>query len=829
MRARVPVWIGVWLGIALSGIVSLQAATPEPASSAASPQRKLLNQYCVACHNEKIKTANLMLDKLDVENVPVGAEVWEKVIRKLRTGAMPPAGMPRPDKSAYDSLATYLETSLDRAAETKPNPGRPAVHRLNRTEYSNAIRDLLAINIDASSLLPGDDSGYGFDNIGDVLTVSPMLLERYMSAADKISRLAVGDPSLHSVVETYSLPKGLVQEDRMSDDLPFGSRGGIAIRHFFPLDGEYVIQIRLQRDKLEFIMGLADRHQLDVRLDGERIKLFSIGGELKGKGKLENPDQQPYDRIADANLEVRVSAKAGTRLIGVTFLKDAVKPEGIIQRGRNKAFFEGIGSVTVIGPYDAKGPGDTPSRRKIFVCNPQIRAALRQAQGRERSRTATERERSGNNDEQTCAKKILSSLAHRAYRRPVNEADLQPLLGLYNAGRKKGGFEAGIEMALRGVLVSTGFLFRVERDPVSQAAAASDASYRIGDLELASRLSFFLWSSIPDDELLGLAERGKLKDPAVLEQQVRRMLADSRAKALVTNFAGQWLYLRNVSAVHPDPDEYPSFDENLRQAFRQETQLFFESMVREDHSVLDLLNADYTFVNERLAEHYQIPNIFGNDFQRVTLSDENRRGLLGQGSILTVTSYATRTAPTLRGKWLLENILGTPPPPPPPNVPSLKDTSDTKVLTMRQRMEQHRANPVCASCHSRMDPLGFALENFDAIGQWRTTTGTAKAPIDSSGALPDGTKFQGPAELRKILLSHPEQFVTTVTEKLLTYALGRGVEYYDQPAIRKIVRGAASSDYRWSSLIFGIIQSTPFQMRKPAEATTAAALSEPRP
>jgi len=504
-----------------------------------------------------------------------------------------------------------------------------------------------------------------------------------------------------------------------------------------------------------------------------------------------------YERTADATLEARFAAQAGTHQIAATFLKDTVKAEGVqVQNDRNRAFFEGVANVIVIGPYNATGPGDTPSRRKIFVCTP-----------------------AGPSDEEPCAAKILSNLARRAYRRAVTEKDVQPLLALYREARSQargqGGFEAGIGMALRGILISTGFLFRAEGDPVPPAAATPGAAHAVSDFELASRLSFFLWSSIPDDELLGVAERGRLKDPAALEQQVRRMLADPRARTLVDNFAGQWLYLRNMATAAPDPDEFPEFDENLRQAFQQETELFFEDMLREDRSVLELLDADYTFLNERLARHYGIPNVYGNDFRRVTLTGAQRGGLLGQGSVLTVTSYATRTSPTLRGKWLLENILGAPPPPPPPDVPSLKDRGeDGRILSVREQLEQHRANAVCSSCHARMDPLGFALENYDGIGRWRTASGAAGTPIDSSGVLPDGTKFQGPAELKKILLGRRQQFVTTFTERLLTYALGRGVEYYDQPAVRKIVREAAPGNYRWSSIISGIVQSTPFQMRR---------------
>jgi hypothetical protein len=751
-----------------------------------------------------------MLDKQDIENVPAGAAVWEKVIRKLRTRAMPPAGVPRPDETTYDSLAAYLETTLDRVAETRPNPGRPAVHRLNRTEYTNAVRDLLALEIDGGSLLPGDDSGYGFDNIADMLTVSPTLLERYLSASRKITRLAIGDTAIPPSDETYDIPKLLSQEGRMGEDLPFGSRGGVAIRHYFPLDGEYVIKIHLLGNDQKTILGLSEQHQLDVRLDGERIKLFTVGGLAKGMigdtEARENPELAEKLRTADSGLEVRFPAKAGTRLIAVAFPRESSVLEGV-HRSRLPGFASdpydesdpsfdefdpALASVTISGPYNAKGLGETPSRKKIFVCHP-----------------------AGVQDEETCAKKILSALARQAYRRPVTGGDIEGLLGLYKMGRSEGGFEAGIGMALQKILVSPEFLVRVERDP---ANTAPNAAYRISDLELASRLSFFLWSASPDDELLGLAERGKLKEPGVLEQQVRRMLRDVRSQALVNNFAGQWLYLRNIQSVMPDLETFPNFDENLRAAFQKETELFFESIVREDRSVMDLLNADYTFLNERLARHYGVPNVYGSHFRKVKLTDEARRGLLGQGSILTVTSYVTRTSPTIRGKWVLENILGAPPPPPPANVPALQDRrEDGKILSVRQQMEQHRANPVCSTCHSRMDPLGFALENFDAIGKWRTTSGADDTPIDASGQLPDGTKIDGPAELRKVLAGKETQFVTTVTEKLLTYALGRGVEYYDQPSARRIVREAAASDYRWSSLMLGIINSTPFQRRRSRE------------
>ena len=782
------------------------AHPPTPQMLAAtSHYKEVLNQYCVVCHNQQTRTAGLALDTVDLRNVPQGAEVWEKVLDKLRDQAMPPAGMPRPDADFYHGIVSYLETSLDYAAVVKPQPGRVAIHRLNRAEYTNAVRDLLDTEIDAESMLPVDDSGYGFDNIADVLSVSPTLLTRYLSAAGKVARLAIGDPDVRPNLESYDIPYLLQQDDRMSEDLPFGSRGGIAIRHNFPRDGEYVIKIRLQRAGIEHdrqIIGISTQHQLDVRLDGQRVKLITLGGQAVGKKKF------GYDnsaRTLDADAEIHFTAKAGTRLVGINFVNDDWEREGVLEsslaqyrlldkssEGRSdspgdKEDSPALSQVSIAGPYNPQGMSDTPSRQKVFICHPTSSA-----------------------DELPCATKILSHLARHAYRRPVTQADLEPLLKVYKVGRSEGNFEAGISTALQRILVSPEFLFRIERDPSSLAAGAA---YRIDDLELASRLSFFLWSSIPDDELLSLATAGKLKDPAVLERQVKRMLADPKSDALVTNFFGQWLYLRNMPGVHPDPEAFSDFDENLRSAFEQETHLFLQSNLREDRSVLNLLNADYTFVNDRLAKFYGIPNVYGSQFRRVSLAGhDERRGLLGQGAILTVTSYANRTSPTLRGKWLLSNVLGTPPPPPPPNVPSLKEDKDQQVLTMRQRMEQHRANPACSVCHARMDPMGFALENFNGVGEWRTV-GEDHTKIDASGALPDGTKFNGPAELRKLLLSHPEQFASSVTEQLMTYALGRGVEYYDKPAIRKIVRDASANNYHWSSIVLGIVNSAPFRMR----------------
>lgn len=748
-------------------------------------QRALLDRYCVNCHSQKLKTAGVVLEGINIDDPGAGA-VWEKVLRKVRTGEMPPPGLPRPAAAGSASFISWLESTLDQAAAAHPNPGRPAIHRLNRAEYSNAIRDLLALDIDPGATLPADDSGYGFDNIGDVLSVSPILLERYMSVARKISRLAVGDPGIRPSVEQYSVARNVLQDDRSSDDLPLGSRGGMAVRHPFPLDAEYSIRVHVRAPRGGLRGGDAGLPpKLDIRLDGARLKLFDVAaGNPQG-----NDDEQGL-------YEIRVPVKAGTRLVGVTFLKETAEVEGVLQprlTGPAAAFNPRPASLDYVqigGPFQATGPGDTPSRARIFLCHP-----------------ATQKE------EEPCAMKILSSLARHAYRRPVTDADLRPLLSFYETGRRDGNFEAGIEMALRRMLVSPDFLFRIERDP---PGSAPGSVYRINEFELASRLSFFLWSSIPDNQLLELAERGKLKESAVFEQQVRRMLDDSRSKALVRNFAGQWVYLRNLALLKPDPDVFPEFDESLRDAFQRETELFFETILREDRSVVDLLDANFSFLNQRLARHYQIPNVYGSHFRRVTFNSNERGGLLGQGSILTVTSYPTRTSPVLRGKWILENLLGTPPPPPPANVPDLKAKSDDGTpLSLRQQMEKHRANPACAGCHARMDPLGFALENYDGIGKWRTHD--AKNEIDSSGALPDGTKFHGPAELRKVLLSRRDEFVGNLSEKLLTYALGRGLEYYDKPAVRTITRAAARDDYRLSAIIMAVVKSTPFQMRRSGE------------
>ena len=781
-----------------------QAPSASP-QTAVLPDRALLDQYCVACHNDRTRQAGLTLQTIDTDQIGQIAEeveVWEKVARKLRSRAMPPPGRPRPDDAVYDAVAASLESALDRAAAADPNPGRPPIHRLNRVEYRNAVRDLLALDIDERALLPPDESGYGFDNIADVLAMSPVLLDRYMVAAEKVSRLALGDASIRPVVQTHTVPYTLWQDGRMSEELPFGSRGGLAVRHHFPLDGEYVIRLSLQRAYGNHIRGLGEANDIELRLDRRRISQFTVGGvgERAPWDAVSRPSL--YEQTADEGLQVRVNVKAGTRLVSAAFLDRAAVAEGVLEprpgvsslaysRDRNAAM--ALDSIEISGPYNARTPEDTSSRRRVFVCSPS---------------EATQ--------EESCAEEILSSLARRAFRRPVDDDDVEPLLSLYREGRNDGGFETGIQFALRGILIDPEFLFRVERDPAGVAPATA---YRLSDLALASRLSFFLWSSIPDDELLDVAARDQLEDPAILEQQVARMLRDARSDALVENFFGQWLLLRNMRTVAPDTEAFLDFDENLREAMERETELFVESQVRDDRSVLDLLRSDYTFLNARLARHYGIPNVYGNHFRRVTTVDgHGRGGLLGQGSILTATSYPNRTSPTKRGLWVLENLLGSPPPSPPPEVPGLPDANhpdDGRSLSMRERMEVHRTSPVCASCHVRMDPLGFSLENFDGIGAWRTLEGGT--PIDASSTLPDGASFEGPSGLRDLLLGQAERFAETVTEKLLTYALGRGVEYYDGPAVRAITRDAAASDYRWSKVILGIVESTPFQMRRSRE------------
>ena len=828
--------LGLTVAFAGVGFLGVQAAEPQPmaapraAAAVAASQRALLDRYCVTCHNERLQTGGLALDALDVSRVGDAPEIWERVVLKLRGGVMPPAGRPRPDRQTYDGFRAWLEAELDRAAATGVEPGRVPTHRLNRAEYANAVRDLLALEVDAAALLPADDTGHGFDNLAGTLALSPVLMERYLSAARRISRLAVGDPTIGPgfTSQVYGVPITMAQNERMSEDLPFGSRAGLAVRHHFPLDGEYVVTIRLKRSVYEYIVNIDEAHDLDLRVDGRRVARFNVGGAEPGKpapatfsgtfvaaGDAEYPSQDwdDYRTGADADLIVRVPVRAGTRVVGVSFVGKSWEQEGVRQpplREYGATVTEttdtsprpegpGVESVAIDGPYAASGPGETASRARIFVCRPSGGAGA--GRGGPGVRAA----------EEACAREILATLARRAYRRPVDGADLGPLLAFFRTGREADGFEAGIRMALERLLIDPEFLFRIERDP---EGIAPGAPYRLADLELASRLSFFLWSSIPDDELLDAAASGALSDPAERGRQVRRMLADARSRALVDNFAGQWLSLRSVEGIAPDPNLFPDFDENLRDALRQETELFVESQLREDRSVVDLLRADYSFLNERLARHYGIPGITGSHYRQVALPDDRRGGLLGHGSILAVTSYGNRTSPVLRAKWLLENVLGTPPPPPPPDIPPLPAGGEAgEPRTVRERLAQHRRNAACAICHAPMDPLGFALENFDAVGAWRTRD--AGLPVDASAVLADGaTAFDGPAGLRRVLLARSEQFVETVTEKLLTYALGRGIEHYDRPVIRAIVRAAADDDYRWSSLLLGIVESTPFRMRR---------------
>ena len=774
---------------------SAQPSSPIGAVSAASSQRQTLDRYCVTCHNQRLVTAGLKLDDADVANPGAGAEIWEKVVRKLRTGIMPPPNMPQPSMDDRVALLSWLETSLDKAAAAKPNPGRTeTLRRLNRTEYQNAIRDLLAVDIDAASLLPADESGHGFDNV-TVGDLPPALLDRYISAAQKISALAIGSTQTSLQSDIIRVPPDATQEGHV-EGLPVGTRGGVVFPYTFVQNGEYDLQIYLARGYSGDVDGLKDPqpHEIKVLLDRTPIGEFTVQ-------KPENGD----DSLIDKNLKIRVPVTAGPHQVGVTFVKNS---SSLLETGRQplqSRFNErrhprvtpAISQVSVTGPYAPQGADETPSRHRIFVCRPAF------AKGSGEAGPST-------SEETACARRILSALMRRAYRHPISEADLERPMAFYREGKSERDFDAGIGKALTAVLVNPEFLFRVEADPAKTPAGAA---YRISELELASRLSFFLWSSVPDDALLDAAIRGELRRPEVLERHVRRMLADPRSYNLASNFAGQWLRLRNVTSVDPNVRLYPDFDDNLRQAFRTETELFVDSVVREDRSVLDLLRADYTFLNERLAKHYGIPNVYGSRFRRVELGPDSRRGgLLRQGSVLAVTSYATRTSPVIRGVWVLSNVVGAPPPPPLPNVPAL-DGNVPANLPVRERMAAHRASPVCASCHRTIDPVGFALENFDAVGRWRDNEGDS-GPVDVSGTLPGTGDIKGVSGLEDALLQRPDLFATTLTEKLLTFALGRGVEYYDAPAVRKILREAQPAGYRFSSLILGIVNSAPFQMRR---------------
>ncbi len=794
------------LAAVLAGAGSGSAAAQGAAGAAAdlSAHQALVDRYCVNCHNEavvegrdqpssplvaQLRAAGLSLDTLDLREVDEHADQWEKVVRKLRGGVMPPAGRPRPDAETLDTFVGWLEDELDEVWARAPEPGRTATfHRLNRTEYRNAIRDLLAIEIDAVDFLPADDSSFGFDNIGGVLTMSQSLLESYLNAARTISRLAVGSPVPATTADTYEAAQDLPQ-DRRVEGLPFGTRGGLVVEHLIPRDAEYDIRIDLTGTR-----RLGVHHDLEVSVDGEAVRRFTVG-------PAPEDGSNPY---ADASkIEFRVAVPSGPRQIAATFFK---KPAALVEQVRepfsnprvsgNTGGGAGaqpfVQSLTVVGPFNATGVGETPARTRIFTCHPAAES-----------------------EEMDCARRILSGLARRAYRRGVAEAELAELLRFYSEGRSAegGGFDTGVEMGLRRLLVSPEFLYRVELDP---AGVARDTPYPVSDLDLASRLSFFLWSSIPDDELLSLAEAGGLREPAVLAGQVRRMVADPRSRSLTTNFAAQWLELRNLeTTVRPGEPFSVAFDELLRQSMLRETELFFDGVVRGNRGVVELLTADYTFVNERLAEHYGLDGVTGSHFRRVALPPETHRaGILGHGSVLTLTSHAIRTSPVLRGKWILNNVLGTPPPDPPPNVPALDDTrNQAKRPTLRARMEQHRNNPACSACHAMIDPPGFALEHFDAIGRWRDVDVSFNA-IDASGVLPDGRRFDGVEEFRAALIDPPEPFVTTVTEKLMTYALGRGLDYYDMPPLRRIVRAAAADDYRFHTVILGIVTSDPFLMRR---------------
>ena len=717
--------------------------------------------------------------------------MWEKVIRKVRAGMMPPAGMPRPDAAMLDAFVAHLETTIDRAATASPRPGRTALHRLNRAEYANAIRDLLALEIDATALLPPDDESSGFDNIADVLTVSPSLMERYLSASWNISRAALGNVNITPATVTYRVRPDLSQDQHI-DGMPPGTRGGMRVEHTFPVDGEYIIRLRLWRNTFDLMRGMEDPHDIEIAMDGVRLTVVTVGGRDDFGRMAENPGTFGAD--LDKRLTVRLPVKAGTHTIWATTVLRSHAPRDDLIKPFIRTTVDGldimgdpsVDRITVEGPYAASGPGESASRKKILSCKPASAA-----------------------QETACARRILTTLARQAYRKPVDQATTDVLMDFYTKGRKSGGhFDRGIEAALQFILASPEFLFRVEPDP-----ATGKRVYQLGDLALASRLSFFLWSSLPDEQLIALAAQGRLKQPAVLEAQVRRMLADPRSKTLIDNFAEQWLHLRNLKNSNPDLGAFPDFDDNLRQAMREETELFFDSIMREDRSVMDLLNADYTFVNERLARHYGIPNIYGSRFRRVPVADEARRGLLGQASILTVTSYPNRTSPVERGKWILTNLVGVPPQPPPPNIPPLPESgAEGKTVSLRERMERHRANPVCAGCHRAMDPIGFAMENFDGIGRWRVREdGRA---IDASGTLFTGAKLDGVNGLRQELSRRPDVFVGVLTERMLTYAVGRGLEYYDMPAVRTIVRDARTSRYRFSSIVLGVARSVPFQMKE---------------
>ncbi len=806
-RLLLAIGVLVTAAWAVSGSVGAQVPAPVPgrqaAGAAPSDPRAVVDTvvgtYCVSCHNDRTRTAGLSLQGRAL--LAGEAEVWEKVVRKVTAGQMPPVGMPRPDLATTRAFVGGLERTLDGFAAARPNPGPPLLHRLNRAEYANAVRDLLAVDIDPAALLPADETSNGFDNIADALSLSPVLLERYLAAADRISALAVGDAPTKPVAQTW-VARGDSHQLEHLEGLPLGTRGGLLIRESMPVDGEYQINARLYRTNNGFTRGLSAPHEVEFNVDGERVFLTSVGGQEDWMALLTTPGTGA-DRV-DARLQARVTLKAGSRRVGVTFIEKT--------GARNQAFFRPltgttdvvdsdgvprIDSVTITGPLTVLGPGASPSRSKLFTCAP-----------------------AGTTTERACASTIARRLARQAFRRPVSEAELAELLTFFDEGRqRRGTFDGGVQMLVRRVLADPAFLFRAEPEP---ARVLPGAAYAVSDIELASRLSFFLWSSIPDEDLLRAAESGRLRDRAVFTRQVARMLADPKASALVSNFAGQWLQLRNLQRVAPDPMKYPDFDDNLRQAFRRETEMLVESIMREDRSVLDLLRADYTFVNERLARHYGMTGVVGSHFRRVPVTTEARKGLLGHGSILTVTSHPNRTSPVKRGKWVLEQLLGSPPPPPPPNVPALDEsTSRTRPRTMKARMEEHRRNPTCANCHRLMDPVGLALENFDGVGTWRVRE--AGVRIDTTTQLSDGTAVNDIVDLRKALLARSDVFVRTFTENLLTYALGRGLTADDMPAVRAVMRASAGRDYRFQAIVEAIVMSNPFRMRtRSATASTVA-------
>jgi len=778
----------------------LVSSTPQ----SAAPERKFLNQYCTGCHNDDVRAGGMTLSKFDLNHIDQNPQLAEKIIYKLRSGLMPPPGVPRPDPATANAFAAELEKIIDEDAATHPNPGSPYLHRLNRTEYANSIRDLLGVQVDAATLLPPDNMSHGFDNMSDVLMISPALMEAYIRAAGKISRQAVGDPTAPAITSSYYNSR-VVSQDSHVEGTPFGTRGGLGVVHNFPADGEYVFKLRFYHHPVGPLFGVnqGKGQQIEVAVNLQRVALLDIDPLVTPEGITTPP----------------IKIKAGPQRISASFINKFDGPiEDEFRLVEQTLVDLTIGAVpgtttlphlrelSIVGPTNISGISETPSRSKIFTCRPARGA-----------------------NELPCARTIVSTLARRAYRRPVTNSDVNALLEFYKTGRKEGSFDAGIRTAIQAILSSPEFVFRFERTPADVAAGTN---YRISDLELASRLSYFLWSSAPDDRLITIASQGRLKNPTVLEREVRRMLADKRAQTLATNFAAQWLTLQNLKDANPDLLLYPNFDRTLARSMRRETELLFESIMREDRSLLDLLTADYTYVDERLAHHYGIPNVIGNRFRRVAVTDENRKGLLGHAGILMLTSLANRTSPVKRGKYIMEVLLGSPPPPPPPNVPLLPENSEGRTghiampLSVRERMEEHRKNPNCAGCHRLMDPIGLALENFDAVGVWRAKDSGSQ--IDPAGKMLDGTLLDGPASVRQALLHRKDRFVENFTEKLLAYALGRVIDFRDMPVARAIAYDAGANNYRFSSFILGVVKSAPFQMRRAEESLPARDVADSR-